>query len=138
MLYPQGLAAGPHGGFKLIQSLACPELMILDRHRTSRKRPNVCDRRILSDFLVDSEMPRMSNFVPFFRNERGMKMQRRTLQLSLAAGLILSATGAMTEVGKIEALADCGEITLRDKTVAIISSDNAYSKTISEGMKTSF
>ncbi|MCE8008548.1 hypothetical protein [Aestuariivita sp.] len=65
-------------------------------------------------------------------------MQRRTLQLSLAAGLILSATGAMTEVGKIEALADCGEITLRDKTVAIISSDNAYSKTISEGMKTSF
>ncbi|MEM9048769.1 MAG: ABC transporter substrate-binding protein [Pseudomonadota bacterium] len=38
----------------------------------------------------------------------------------------------------IEALAARGEITLRDKTVAIISSDNAYSKTISEGMKVSF
>jgi branched-chain amino acid transport system substrate-binding protein len=38
----------------------------------------------------------------------------------------------------VEALAERGEITLRDKTVAIISSDNAYSKTISEGMKTSF
>lgn len=38
----------------------------------------------------------------------------------------------------IEALADRGEITLRDKTVAIISSDNAYSRTISEGMKVSF
>lgn len=38
----------------------------------------------------------------------------------------------------VEALAERGEITLRDKTVAIISSDNAYSKTISEGMKVSF
>ncbi|WP_298918855.1 ABC transporter substrate-binding protein [uncultured Roseobacter sp.] len=38
----------------------------------------------------------------------------------------------------IEALADRGEITLRDKSVAIISSDNAYSRTISEGMKVSF
>lgn len=38
----------------------------------------------------------------------------------------------------VEALAERGEITLRDKSVAIISSDNAYSKTISEGMKTSF
>lgn len=38
----------------------------------------------------------------------------------------------------VEALAERGEISLRDKSVAIISSDNAYSKTISEGMKTSF
>ncbi len=38
----------------------------------------------------------------------------------------------------VEALAERGEVTLRDKTVAIISSDNAYSKTISEGMKVSF
>lgn len=38
----------------------------------------------------------------------------------------------------VEALADRGAITLRDKSVAIISSDNAYSKTISEGMKISF
>lgn len=38
----------------------------------------------------------------------------------------------------IEALADRGAVTLRDKSVAIISSDNAYSKTISEGMKVSF
>lgn len=38
----------------------------------------------------------------------------------------------------VEALAERGEITLRDKSVAIISSDNAYSKTISEGMKISF
>jgi branched-chain amino acid transport system substrate-binding protein len=38
----------------------------------------------------------------------------------------------------VEALAERGEITLRDRTVAIISSDNAYSRTISEGMITSF
>lgn len=38
----------------------------------------------------------------------------------------------------VEALAARGEFTLRDRTVAIISSDNAYSKTISEGMKVSF
>lgn len=38
----------------------------------------------------------------------------------------------------VEALAERGEFTLRDKSVAIISSDNAYSKTISEGMKLSF
>lgn len=38
----------------------------------------------------------------------------------------------------VEALAERGEFSLRDKSVAIISSDNAYSKTISEGMKTSF
>lgn len=38
----------------------------------------------------------------------------------------------------VEALAARGEFTLRDKSVAIISSDNAYSKTISEGMKVSF
>ena len=38
----------------------------------------------------------------------------------------------------VEALAERGEFTLRDKSVAIISSDNAYSKTISEGMKASF
>ena len=38
----------------------------------------------------------------------------------------------------VEALAATGAFDLRDKTVAIISSDNAYSRTISEGMKTSF
>ncbi|WP_282610159.1 ABC transporter substrate-binding protein [Pelagibius sp. Alg239-R121] len=38
----------------------------------------------------------------------------------------------------VEALAARGEISLRDKSVAIISSDNAYSRTISEGMKLSF
>ena len=38
----------------------------------------------------------------------------------------------------VEALAATGAFTLRDKSVAIISSDNAYSRTISEGMKTSF
>ncbi len=38
----------------------------------------------------------------------------------------------------VEALAERAGITLRDKSVAIISSDNAYSKTISEGMKVSF
>ena len=38
----------------------------------------------------------------------------------------------------VEALAERGAIKLRDKSVAIISSDNAYSKTISEGMKVSF
>jgi branched-chain amino acid transport system substrate-binding protein len=38
----------------------------------------------------------------------------------------------------VEALAERGEITLRDRTVAIISSDNAYSRTISEGMAASF
>lgn len=38
----------------------------------------------------------------------------------------------------VEALAEDGHITIRDKTVAIISSDNAYSRTISEGMKVSF
>ena len=38
----------------------------------------------------------------------------------------------------VEALTDRGEFTIRDKSVAIISSDNPYSKTISEGMKVSF
>ena len=38
----------------------------------------------------------------------------------------------------VEALAATGAFSLRDKSVAIISSDNAYSRTISEGMKTSF
>lgn len=38
----------------------------------------------------------------------------------------------------VEALAASGDITLTDKKVAIISSDNPYSKTISEGMKTAF
>ena len=38
----------------------------------------------------------------------------------------------------VEALAASGAFELRDKSVAIISSDNAYSKTISEGMKVSF
>lgn len=38
----------------------------------------------------------------------------------------------------VEALAESGAFTIRDKTVAIISSDNAYSRTISEGMKVSF
>ncbi|WP_298389382.1 ABC transporter substrate-binding protein [Ruegeria sp.] len=38
----------------------------------------------------------------------------------------------------VEELADAGTVTIDDKTVAIISSNNPYSKTISEGMKTSF
>lgn len=38
----------------------------------------------------------------------------------------------------VEALAADGKIKLRNKKVAIISSDNAYSKTISEGMKQVF
>ncbi|MGR3815171.1 MAG: ABC transporter substrate-binding protein [Cognatishimia activa] len=38
----------------------------------------------------------------------------------------------------VEALAATGAFDLRDRTVAIISSDNAYSRTISEGMKVSF
>jgi branched-chain amino acid transport system substrate-binding protein len=38
----------------------------------------------------------------------------------------------------IETLAADGKIKLQNKTVAIISSDNAYSKTISEGMKKTF
>jgi branched-chain amino acid transport system substrate-binding protein len=38
----------------------------------------------------------------------------------------------------IEALSDAGHFEIKNKTVAIISSDNPYSKTISEGMKTSF
>ena len=38
----------------------------------------------------------------------------------------------------IEALAASGAFELRDRSVAIISSDNAYSRTISEGMKVSF
>lgn len=38
----------------------------------------------------------------------------------------------------IEALAEGGAFELRDRSVAIISSDNAYSRTISEGMITSF
>jgi branched-chain amino acid transport system substrate-binding protein len=38
----------------------------------------------------------------------------------------------------VEKLAAEGKITLKDKKVAIISSDNAYSKTISEGMKKTF
>lgn len=38
----------------------------------------------------------------------------------------------------VEALAATGAFTLRDRSVAIISSDNAYSRTISEGMKASF
>ena len=38
----------------------------------------------------------------------------------------------------VESLAAQGKIKLRNKKVAIISSDNAYSKTISEGMKQSF
>ncbi len=38
----------------------------------------------------------------------------------------------------VEALAATGAFDLREKTVAIISSDNAYSRTISEGMKVSF
>ncbi|MEM6464462.1 MAG: ABC transporter substrate-binding protein [Pseudomonadota bacterium] len=38
----------------------------------------------------------------------------------------------------VEALAADGNVTLKDRTVAIISSDNPYSKTISEGMKVSF
>lgn len=50
-----------------------------------------------------------------------------------------SFTGYETDVmPAIEALADRGEITLRDRTVAMISSDNAYSRTISEGMITAF
>lgn len=38
----------------------------------------------------------------------------------------------------IEALSAAGNFDLKDKTVAIISSDNPYSKTISEGMKVAF
>lgn len=38
----------------------------------------------------------------------------------------------------IDKLAADGKIAIRNKTVAIISSDNAYSKTISEGMKRTF
>tara|TARA_Y100000385_G_scaffold147968_1_gene153521 strand:- start:3407 stop:4639 length:1233 start_codon:yes stop_codon:yes gene_type:complete len=38
----------------------------------------------------------------------------------------------------VEALAESGGFEIRDRAVAIISSDNAYSKTISEGMKVSF
>ncbi len=38
----------------------------------------------------------------------------------------------------VEALAESGAFEIRDRAVAIISSDNAYSKTISEGMKVSF
>lgn len=38
----------------------------------------------------------------------------------------------------VEGLAADGKITLRNRKVAIISSDNAYSKTISEGMKAVF
>lgn len=38
----------------------------------------------------------------------------------------------------IEALSAAGHFALKDKTVAMISSDNPYSKTISEGMKTAF
>lgn len=38
----------------------------------------------------------------------------------------------------IEALSAAGHFPLNDKTVAIISSDNPYSKTISEGMKVAF
>lgn len=38
----------------------------------------------------------------------------------------------------IEALAESGAFDLRDRTVAMISSDNAYSRTISEGMTTAF
>lgn len=38
----------------------------------------------------------------------------------------------------VDALAETGDVTIDSKTVAIISSDNPYSKTISEGMKTSF
>ncbi len=38
----------------------------------------------------------------------------------------------------IEALSAAGHFPLEDKTVAIISSDNPYSKTISEGMKVAF
>lgn len=50
-----------------------------------------------------------------------------------------SFRGYETDVGPaVESLAERGLITLRDRTVAIISSDNAYSRTISEGMKTSF
>ncbi len=47
--------------------------------------------------------------------------------------------GYETEVTPtIEALAADGHFDLQDKTVAIISSDNPYSKTISEGMKVAF
>ena len=50
-----------------------------------------------------------------------------------------SFTGYETDVlPMVEALGEDGEITIDDKTVAIISSDNPYSKTISEGMKASF
>jgi len=38
----------------------------------------------------------------------------------------------------IEALAEAGHFEITDRTVAIISSDNPYSKTISEGMKVAF
>lgn len=38
----------------------------------------------------------------------------------------------------IEALGEAGTIDLGERTIAMISSDNPYSKTISEGMKTSF
>ncbi|MEO1191564.1 MAG: ABC transporter substrate-binding protein [Pseudomonadota bacterium] len=38
----------------------------------------------------------------------------------------------------IEALGARGELDLKDRKVAIVSSDNAYSKTISEGMKKTF
>ena len=38
----------------------------------------------------------------------------------------------------VEALSATGAFDLRDRSVAIISSDNAYSRTISEGMKVSF
>ncbi len=50
-----------------------------------------------------------------------------------------SFTGYETDVmPAVESLAERGLITLRDRSVAIISSDNAYSRTISEGMKVSF
>lgn len=38
----------------------------------------------------------------------------------------------------VEALGEAGEIDLGERTIAMISSDNPYSKTISEGMKESF
>ena len=38
----------------------------------------------------------------------------------------------------VESLADGGQITLRNRKLAMVSSDNPYSRTISEGMKESF
>lgn len=88
------------------------------------------------DLMADAEMPYLAaGPSPQFAAITSKDIDAYSCCWSFTADF----KGYETEVTPtIEALAKAGHFPLEKKTVAIISSDNPYSKTISEGMKVAF